>query len=272
MSVFKITHLSAEKENVNFTIDFLQPTLHCITRLSCHVLYCSNSCILVTDLPSDWLQKTQSLSQLLVLKLDAHCLFSLFPKFSTRCATSIFLFNLSRTKGFLVAPKMSVETLSPQKMRHCSHASAHTPLLINIVVKVPSFKFWSTHISEDLSWAINTTATVTKAQQQLHFLRTLRRAVTPALDLLPMLTHLQCSDRGHLQCSGVVRSHFCCRHEVTAAGKNNWPKRQRPSTDTDSRSSFHSANLSVPPTGKVLQVRQKKRNSGIGLHLEYGIC
>ena len=38
-----------------------------------------------------------------------------------------------------------------------------------------SFKFLGIHISENLSWAINTTAIVKKAQQWLYFLRTLRK-------------------------------------------------------------------------------------------------
>uniref|UniRef100_A0A1A8E6L0 Alkylated DNA repair protein AlkB homologue 8 N-terminal domain-containing protein n=1 Tax=Nothobranchius kadleci TaxID=1051664 RepID=A0A1A8E6L0_NOTKA len=42
------------------------------------------------------------------------------------------------------------------------------------VERVPSFKFLGIYISEDLSWTINTTALVKKAQQRLHFLRVLK--------------------------------------------------------------------------------------------------
>ncbi|CAI5668458.1 unnamed protein product [Oreochromis niloticus] len=42
------------------------------------------------------------------------------------------------------------------------------------VERVSSFKFLSTHISEDLYWTTNTSALVKKAQQHLHFLRVLR--------------------------------------------------------------------------------------------------
>ena len=38
-----------------------------------------------------------------------------------------------------------------------------------------SFKFLGVHISADLSWSVNTSALVKKAQQRLHFLRVLRR-------------------------------------------------------------------------------------------------
>ena len=54
----------------------------------------------------------------------------------------------------------------------------HTPIHINgeTVERVSSFKFLGIHISENLSWTINTTAIVKKAQQWLYFLRTLRKA------------------------------------------------------------------------------------------------
>lgn len=41
--------------------------------------------------------------------------------------------------------------------------------------KVPTFKFLKTHISGDVSWSANTIVVVKKAQQQLHFLRVLRK-------------------------------------------------------------------------------------------------
>ena len=53
----------------------------------------------------------------------------------------------------------------------------HAPLLINGVgvEKVASFKFLGTHITEDLTWSITTTAAIKKAPQRLHFLRVLQR-------------------------------------------------------------------------------------------------
>ena len=51
------------------------------------------------------------------------------------------------------------------------------PLYINGegVERVQSFKFLGVHISADLSWSVNTSALVKKAQQRLHLLRVLRR-------------------------------------------------------------------------------------------------
>lgn len=53
----------------------------------------------------------------------------------------------------------------------------HAPLTIygECVERVASFKFLGSHISEDVSWATNTSALIKKAQQRLHFLRVLRR-------------------------------------------------------------------------------------------------
>ncbi len=51
----------------------------------------------------------------------------------------------------------------------------HTPLYINeeMVERVSSFKFMGTHISEELTWTINITALVKKAQKRLYILRML---------------------------------------------------------------------------------------------------
>ncbi|XP_037537935.1 coiled-coil domain-containing protein 18 [Nematolebias whitei] len=57
----------------------------------------------------------------------------------------------------------------------------HAPLSINgvVVERVSSTKFLGVHISEDLSWTINTAAVAKKAHQRLYFLRKLRRARAP---------------------------------------------------------------------------------------------
>ena len=46
-----------------------------------------------------------------------------------------------------------------------------SPLYINVecVERVESFKYLGVHLSADLSWSLNTTALVKKAQQRLHF-------------------------------------------------------------------------------------------------------
>ena len=45
--------------------------------------------------------------------------------------------------------------------------------------RVSSFKFLDVHLAEDLTWTINTSHLVRKAQQRLHFLRRLRRVNLP---------------------------------------------------------------------------------------------
>ena len=59
-----------------------------------------------------------------------------------------------------------------------NRAEAHTPVHINgaEVERVSSFKFLGVHISEDLSWSLNTSSLVKKAHQRLFFLRRLRKA------------------------------------------------------------------------------------------------
>ncbi len=57
------------------------------------------------------------------------------------------------------------------------HRTEPAPLYINIycVERVHTFKFLGVHISNDMSWSANTSATIIKAQQRLHFLRVLRK-------------------------------------------------------------------------------------------------
>ncbi|KAI3375853.1 hypothetical protein L3Q82_004124 [Scortum barcoo] len=54
----------------------------------------------------------------------------------------------------------------------------HAPLTINgaTVERVCSTKFLGVHVTEDLSWTINTTSLAKKANQRLYFLRKLRKA------------------------------------------------------------------------------------------------
>ncbi len=57
------------------------------------------------------------------------------------------------------------------------HRTEPAPLYINedCVERVHTFKFLGLHISNDMSWSANTSATIIKAQQRLHFLRVLRK-------------------------------------------------------------------------------------------------
>src|SRR4029434_7958431 len=54
----------------------------------------------------------------------------------------------------------------------------HTPIRINRteVERVAGFKFQGVHISEDLSWTLNTSTLVNKVHQRLFFLRRLKKA------------------------------------------------------------------------------------------------
>ena len=56
-------------------------------------------------------------------------------------------------------------------------AGTHIPIHINgmEVERVASFKFLGVHISEDLSWTLNTSSLVKKAHQRLFFLRKLKK-------------------------------------------------------------------------------------------------
>ncbi|KAI3366460.1 hypothetical protein L3Q82_000594 [Scortum barcoo] len=63
---------------------------------------------------------------------------------------------------------------------------SHAPLLINnsAVEVVSSTKFLGVHITDDLTWSVNSASLVKKAQQRLHFLRRMKRAHLPP----PILT------------------------------------------------------------------------------------
>uniref|UniRef100_A0A3P9IGT3 Reverse transcriptase domain-containing protein n=1 Tax=Oryzias latipes TaxID=8090 RepID=A0A3P9IGT3_ORYLA len=55
--------------------------------------------------------------------------------------------------------------------------TAVSPLFISgvCVERVPDFRFLGVHIEEDLTWGVNTSELLKKAQQRLHFLRVLRK-------------------------------------------------------------------------------------------------
>ncbi|KAI3376898.1 hypothetical protein L3Q82_000149 [Scortum barcoo] len=58
---------------------------------------------------------------------------------------------------------------------------SHAPLLINntAVEVVSSTKFLGVHITDDLTWSVNTASLVKRAQQRLHFLMWMKRAHLP---------------------------------------------------------------------------------------------
>ena len=80
------------------------------------------------------------------------------------CVSNNLALNITKTKELILDFRWN-------------RGGAHAPLYINGegVERVQSFKFLGVHISADLSWLVNTSALVKKAQQRLHFLRVLRR-------------------------------------------------------------------------------------------------
>ncbi|KAI4894227.1 hypothetical protein NFI96_006080 [Prochilodus magdalenae] len=74
-------------------------------------------------------------------------------------------------------------TLNTQKTKEIimdlrrSRSQAHPPVYIcgASVEQVTSFKFLGTHISRDLTWSLNSSVLVKKAQQRLYFLRSLKK-------------------------------------------------------------------------------------------------
>ncbi|XP_072132684.1 uncharacterized protein [Mobula birostris] len=90
--------------------------------------------------------------------------------------------------------------LSTQKTKEIivdfRHARSHThvPIHINgaVVEHVSSFKFLGVHISEDLTWSLNSSILVRKAQRHLYFLRSMKKA--------------------HL-CPRILTDFYCCTTE-----------------------------------------------------------
>ena len=81
------------------------------------------------------------------------------------CANNNLALNTKKTKELIVDFRRT-------------KGGAHTPICINgtEVERVASFKFLGVHISEDLSWTLNTSTIVKKAHQRLFFLRRLKKA------------------------------------------------------------------------------------------------
>jgi hypothetical protein len=84
-------------------------------------------------------------------------------KLSAWCSTNNLSLNASKTKEVVVDFRRKKIDLAP--------------VYINgeIVERVEDFKFLGTYISQDITWATNTTALVKKAQQRLYFLRSLNK-------------------------------------------------------------------------------------------------
>ncbi|KAI3369842.1 hypothetical protein L3Q82_024428 [Scortum barcoo] len=88
------------------------------------------------------------------------------------CEGNNLILNVDKTKEIIV----DFRKIQP----------SHAPLLINnsAVEVVSSTKFLGVHITDDLTWSVNSASLVKRAQQRLHFLRRMKRAHLPP----PILT------------------------------------------------------------------------------------
>src|SRR4029434_8460405 len=84
--------------------------------------------------------------------------------------------------------------MSSKQRRLWKSHTEHPPLTIDgaAVEPVSSTKFLGVHISEELSWAINSASLAKKAQRRLYFLRKLKRVKAP----IPILNTF---DRGTIE-------------------------------------------------------------------------
>ncbi|GAA6112005.1 RNA-directed DNA polymerase from mobile element jockey-like, partial [Tachysurus ichikawai] len=76
----------------------------------------------------------------------------------------------------------------------CAGNHTHPPVHTNgtAVESVPSFKFLGIHISEDLTWSLNSSILIRKAQQCLYFLRRIKKS---------------------LLCYWILENFYCCTIE-----------------------------------------------------------
>ncbi|XP_027131739.1 uncharacterized protein LOC113744876 [Larimichthys crocea] len=76
--------------------------------------------------------------------------------------------------------------INEQPTPYRKYQPSHAPLLINntAVEVVSSTKFLGVHITDNLTWSMNTASLVKRAQQRMYFLRKMRRAHLPP----PILT------------------------------------------------------------------------------------
>ncbi|XP_059828790.1 uncharacterized protein LOC132395778 [Hypanus sabinus] len=87
------------------------------------------------------------------------------------CANNNLVLNTQKTKEIIV------------DFRHV-RSHTHIPIYINrdVVERVSSFRFLGVHISKDLTWSLNSSNLINKAQQHLYFLLSIKKA-----DLCPKI-------------------------------------------------------------------------------------
>ena len=89
-----------------------------------------------------------------------------------------------------------------------------------------SFKFLGVHISDDLSWSVNTSALVKKAQQRLHFLRVLRRE---HLNAQLLVTFYRSTIESLLTYAVALQLHGGRQEETAEGGKRRAKNHRLPS-------------------------------------------
>lgn len=124
---------------------------------------------------------------------------------SAWCRNHNLNLNTKKTKEIIIGFRITKKT-------------HHTGLSIE-EERVDSFKFLGVHISEDLSWSLNTSHLIKKAQQRLFVLRTLRHNRLPQ-DLLKNVYRctIECLD---LRLYNLVLRLHCSRKERPAVDHQN---------------------------------------------------
>uniref|UniRef100_A0AAY4BNL9 Reverse transcriptase domain-containing protein n=1 Tax=Denticeps clupeoides TaxID=299321 RepID=A0AAY4BNL9_9TELE len=142
----------------------LSPFLYSLFTHDCRPMYGSNSVIKFAD-------DTTVIG--LIDNNDETAYREEVQHLATWCTENNLLLNTTKTKELIVDFRRE-------------RRGSHDPIHINgmTVQPVTSFKFLGTHISEDLSWSINTSSLVKKAHQRLFFLRTLKKNQLPTTILL----------------------------------------------------------------------------------------
>lgn len=119
-------------------------------------------------------------------------------KLTRWCTENNLTLNIKKTKELIIDFRQHSEDLSPLTIRG------------EVVERVSSFKFLGVHISENLTWTVNTNALVKKkAQLRLCFLRTLNKKPT----------HLQSCSKTSTTVSLRVSWHTVSHHGTPTAHK-----------------------------------------------------
>ncbi|KAI4882104.1 hypothetical protein NFI96_000101 [Prochilodus magdalenae] len=150
------------------TEDAISTALHtALTHLDCQnsyvrMLFIDFSAAFNTVIPSKLISKLNHLG--LIRDNDETAYRDEVQHLSTWCHDNNLTLNTQKTKEIIMDLRRS-------------RSQAHPPFYISgaAVEQVTSFKFLGTHISSDLTWSLNSSVLVKKAQQRLYFLRSLKK-------------------------------------------------------------------------------------------------